>query len=153
MSYPYRKNVGIVVFNQEKKVLWCERIDLPNQWQFPQGGIEEGETFLEAAARELREETSVTSVEKIAVIAEALYYDFPPQVAEKFKKRGQAMNWVLYRFVGQDEEINLKTEEQEFSHWQWVDIDETPQKIVEFKRDVYKRMVAEFGPYLQKDKK
>ena len=86
MSYPYRKNVGIVVCNRHKRVLWCERKDLPGQWQFPQGGIEDGETVLEAARRELREETSVVSAEPLAFIEKPLVYDFPAKIAEKFKK-------------------------------------------------------------------
>lgn len=152
MPYPYRKNVGIVIYNAHKKVLWCERKDLSGQWQFPQGGIDEGESVLEAAKRELREETSVTSVEPVAFIEKPLVYDFPAEIAEKFKKRGQAMNWVLFKFYGEDSEINLKTPEPEFINWKWVNIDETPENIVQFKKDVYQKMVKEFKPYLQKDR-
>nr|QJR98164.1 RNA pyrophosphohydrolase [uncultured Alphaproteobacteria bacterium] len=152
MPYPYRKNVGIVIYNAHKKVLWCERKDLSGQWQFPQGGIDEGESVLEAAKRELREETSVTSVEPVAVIEKPLVYDFPAKIAEKFKKRGQAMNWVLFKFYGENSEINLKTPEPEFINWKWVDIDETPENIIQFKKDVYQKMVKEFKPYLQKDR-
>lgn len=152
MSYPYRKNVGIVVCNRHKRVLWCERKDLPGQWQFPQGGIEDGETVLEAARRELREETSVVSAEPLAFIEKPLIYDFPAKIAEKFKKRGQAMNWVLFRFCGEDGEINLNTAEPEFINWKWVDIDQTPDKVVQFKKEVYQKMVAEFKPYLQEDR-
>ncbi|MBR1648988.1 MAG: RNA pyrophosphohydrolase [Alphaproteobacteria bacterium] len=148
MSELYRSNVGIVVFNRRKKVLWCERKDIPGQWQFPQGGIEENETFREAAFRELKEETSVTSVEEVAEIASPMLYDFPKPIAERFNKRGQAMNWVLYRFTGNDDEINLNTAEPEFSHWRWEDIDEAIKKIVDFKRDVYQKMAAAFKPYL-----
>lgn len=152
MSYPYRKNVGIVVYNAHKRVLWCERNDLPEQWQFPQGGIDEGESILEAAGRELKEETSVTSVEPVAFIETPLLYDFPAEIAKKFKKRGQAMNWVLFRFHGTDDEINLKTPEPEFKNWKWVDIDEALEKIVQFKKDVYQKMVKKFKPYLQEDR-
>lgn len=151
MVYLYRKNVGIVVFNRNKQVLWCERKDISGQWQFPQGGIEDNETFTEAAFRELKEETSITSVEVAAVIDPPLAYDFPPAIAHKFKKRGQAMNWVLFRFTGKDEEINLQTAEPEFVNWKWVDIDITPSEIVQFKKDVYKKMVADFLNFLQKD--
>lgn len=152
MPYPYRKNVGIVVCNRHKLVLWCERKDLPGQWQFPQGGIDDGETVLEAARRELREETSVISAEPLAVIEKPLVYDFPAEIAERFKKRGQVMNWVLFRFCGEDGEINLNTSEPEFINWKWVDIDQTPDKVVQFKKEVYQKMAAEFKPYLQEDR-
>lgn len=152
MPYPYRKNVGIVVCNRHKLVLWCERKDLPGQWQFPQGGIDDGETVLEAARRELREETSVISAEPLAVIEKPLVYDFPAEIAERFKKRGQAMNWVLFRFCGEDGEINLNTSEPEFINWKWVNIDQTPDKVVQFKKEVYQKMAAEFKPYLQEDR-
>jgi len=151
MTSVYRRNVGIVVYNQDGKVLWCERNDLPGQWQFPQGGIEAGESFMQAAKRELKEETSIVSVTPAACISEPLCYDFPPEVAERFNKKGQAMNWVLYRFWGDESEINLQTEHPEFVNCKWVDIDETPQNIVQFKRDVYKKMTAVFKPYISGD--
>ena len=147
----YRSNVGIVVFNGDGLVLWCERKDLPGQWQFPQGGIEPNESFLDAASRELREETSVVSVELVAQISTPLKYDFPPKVASRFNKKGQAMNWVLYRFIGRKSEINLSTEHPEFINWKWADIDEAVKNIVEFKKDVYKKMADIFRPYLKKD--
>ncbi len=150
MTDQYRRNVGIVLCNSKNSVLWCERADLRGQWQFPQGGIEEGESIIEAAKRELAEETSVSSTEVVAVIDTPLKYDFPPKVAERFHKKGQAMNWVLFRFVGSESEINLQTKEPEFRNWKWVDIDEALQKIVEFKKGVYLEMVRIFRPYLKK---
>ena len=151
MTDVYRRNVGIVVYNQNGKVLWCERKDLPGQWQFPQGGIEANESFLQAAQRELEEETSITSVKLKAYISEPLCYDFPPEVAKRFNKKGQAMNWVLYRFCGDESEINLQTENPEFINRKWVDIDEAPKNIVDFKSDVYKKMTAVFKPYIAED--
>lgn len=148
----YRQNVGIVLCNNKNLVLWCERKDLHGQWQFPQGGIEKGETIVEAARRELQEETSVTSVKLVAQIDAPLKYDFPPDVAARFKKKGQVMCWVLFRFEGSESEINLKTKEPEFRDWMWVDIDETTKKIVEFKKDVYSKMVEYFKPYLTEGK-
>lgn len=148
MENIYRKCVGIVLCNKENKVLWCERKDTPGQWQFPQGGIDDGETYIEAAKRELKEETSVVSVEKIAAIEEPILYDFPVHIAKRLNKRGQAMNWVLYRFIGNDSEINLQTKIPEFVNWKWVDIDEAPKNIVDFKQEVYQKMVNQFRTYL-----
>ena len=148
MNNMYRKCVGIVLCNQDNKVLWCERKDAPGQWQFPQGGIDAGESVLEAAKSELEEETSVVSVKKIATIDEPILYDFPAHIAKRLNKRGQAMNWVLYRFTGNDSEINLQTKIPEFINWKWVGIDETPKNIVDFKQEVYQKMVNQFKTYL-----
>jgi len=144
MPEKYRKCVGIVVCNNDKKVLLCERNDIPNQWQFPQGGIEKNETLLEAAYRELREETSIVSIKKFAVLEGPFRYDFPPLVKAKFKHVGQEVSWVFLEFVGSDDEINLDTDYPEFDDWKWADIDEALVNIVDFKSDVYKKAVDFF---------
>jgi putative (di)nucleoside polyphosphate hydrolase len=151
MSGLYRKNVGIIVFNDDGKVLLCERKDTAGGWQFPQGGIDEGETYLETAKREIFEETAITSIKLIAKLDEPIRYDFPGYILNKnnFKHIGQEMNWVLYKFVGDDEEINLKTKIPEFKNYKWVDIDEAPEKVVDFKKDVYKKVVKYFKPFIR----
>ncbi len=149
MNGIYRKCVGIVVY-KENKVLLCERRDLPGAWQFPQGGIEAGEELIEAARRELREETSIVSVEPIQTIATPLRYTFPPEIQKggKWKYDGQDMQWVLFRFTGKENEINLQTEEPEFDRYAWEDIDEAAQKIVEFKKNVYLEVAKKFRPVI-----
>ena len=108
MAGVYRKNVGIAVFNKDQKVLMCARADKPGfAWQFPQGGIDNGETPLEAAYRELKEETGITSVELVAQLNKPLRYDFPTEILENFKKLGrnnigQEQYWVLFYFYGED---------------------------------------------------
>ena len=142
----YRNAVGIVVFNKDKKVLMCARKDFAPQnkhWQFPQGGVEPKEAPLDAAKRELEEETSISSVRYVASLNVPLFYKFPEKILEKLKNRkplyeGQKMHWALFFFYGKDEEINLQTKEPEFVDWQWTDISSAPQKIVYFKKRVYK---------------
>ena len=152
MEKEYRKNVGIVVCNKDNRVLMCERKGIENAWQFPQGGIDKGEDFMEASKRELREETSIVSVSLIATIDTPLRYDYPDGVragtiSEKYW--GQEMNWVLYRFTGNEKEIDLQTDNPEFKNYAWFDIDDAPTKIVEFKKDVYVKMVEQFRPFLK----
>lgn len=158
MSGLYRKNVGIVVFNSNQKVLMCARANRPGfDWQFPQGGIEDGETPVAAAFRELQEETGITSVEVVTTLSQPLRYDFPPDILAYAKKLGrphvgQEQYWVLMYFTGHDEEINLEThpEEIEFKAYEWVDIEEAPKRIIEFKKDVYMQMTAFFKPFIFK---
>ena len=150
MTKEYRQCVGIVVV-KNKKVLLCERNDVKGAWQFPQGGVEKGEDFIDAGLRELKEETSISSVEVISTIDKALSYDFPlsftSNIARNYK--GQALKWILVRFTGHDDEINLKTKEQEFESYAWVDIDEALKKIVEFKKQVYLDVVNKFKPKVE----
>ena len=159
----YRKRAGTVLFNDAGKVLVFARIDeKEDAFQFSQGGIEEGETPFKAALRELKEETSVTSVLPVYALSQPLCYDFPEAVKEKLKTfknsfDGQEIHFFLLYFTGSDLEINLQTAHPEFKSFKWVDIKEAPRLIVDFKREVYERVCAEFAPkitnYLQKLKK
>lgn len=153
----YRPNAGIVVFRADGKVLLCVRNDCDDSgknWQFPQGGIDQGETPLQAAVRELREETSVTSVEYAGALPEPVRYDFPAAVKQKNAARGifndgQEQYWHLFYFTGQDGEINLQTEEPEFKAYQWVDIAQALDRVVAFKYAVYEQVVKGFAPLIK----
>lgn len=153
----FRNAVGIVVFNKDKKVLMCARKDFApkiKHWQFPQGGVEPKETILDAAKRELAEETSISSVRFVASLNTPLFYKFPKNILEKLKNRkplyeGQKMHWLLFYFYGQEEEINLQTKIPEFIDWQWTDIVSAPQKIVYFKKRVYKTVVRKFSSLIE----
>ena len=154
----YRKNVGIVVFNATGKVLMCARADKTDmQWQFPQGGIETNEDIIEAAKRELWEETGIESITFVNKMPYSLKYKFPTKIFNFFKKKGcdfigQEQYWVLFRFDGKDEEIDffVNPEEVEFKDFEWVSPLEAPIRIVYFKREVYKKVINFFAPIIVK---
>ena len=149
----YRPNAGIVVFNSQKKVLLCQRNDLTNAWQFPQGGIEKGETPSAAALRELQEETSIINVQLIKTLTKPARYTFSPEILQKmqakgFTNSGQDMYWSLCYFYGTDDEINLQTSEPEFKNFRWCNIEEAYETVVAFKKPAYTIMLEEFSPLI-----
>lgn len=154
----YRPCAGMVVFNREKKVLVCARIDCEDvQWQFPQGGINADEDPKDAALRELEEETSLCSVKVVKTLQNSFSYEFPLPVRiylskHKIKVLGQKVYWSLAYFKGTDEEINLQTKEPEFKAWKWVSLEEAVDVIVPFKKEVYQKMAKEFAPIIKKYK-
>lgn len=150
----YRECAGIILFNDEGKVLMGARADKRgNQWQFPQGGIEKDETPEKAALRELYEETSVKSAELIMGLPYPLTYTFPRKIREILLLKGrdnlgQRMHWFLIHFTGDDSEINLKTECPEFKAYEWVDLPRAVKRVVYFKRNVYRKACKLFEPYM-----
>ena len=143
-NLPLRSGVGIVVLNKENKVFVAKRIDNPkNFWQMPQGGVDEGEDFLKAAFRELEEETSIKNVKLIKELDGTITYELPDRLLGliwKGKYRGQKQKWFLMRFVGMDNEINIKTKHPEFLEWKWVELDKITDLVVDFKLHVYKEV-------------
>jgi putative (di)nucleoside polyphosphate hydrolase len=143
-NLPYRSGVGIVVLNKENKVFVARRIDNPkNFWQMPQGGVDKNENFLNAALRELEEETSIKSVELIKELDGLITYDLPDHllgIIWKGRYKGQTQKWFLMRFVGSDNEINIKTKHPEFLEWKWVDLKEITELVVSFKLELYKEV-------------
>ena len=149
---PLRKGVGIILLNDENKVFVAKRIDNPkNFWQMPQGGIDEGENYYEAAIRELKEETSVVSVKFIQEIDKKLTYILPDHligIIWRGRYKGQIQKWFVMRFVGKETEININTTKPEFLDWKWVDLDDLPRIAVKFKLDVYKSLKQEVSKIL-----
>ena len=144
---PLRKGVGIVLLNKENKIFVAKRIDNPkNFWQMPQGGIDEGEDYYEAALRELKEETSVESVEFIQEIDKKLTYILPDHligIIWKGKFKGQIQKWFVMRFIGNESEININTKKPEFLDWKWIDLEDLTKIAVNFKLNVYKEIKKE----------
>ena len=150
----YRRGVGVMLLNPQRRVWVGQRIDNPTDaWQMPQGGLDDGEEPWPGALRELEEETGIDArlVERVAQCAEPLRYDLPPEMLGKLwggRWKGQVQHWFLARFTGKDEDVNLATAEPEFSAWKWVEPAQLPELIVPFKRDLYRRLLAEFADYL-----
>ena len=143
-SLPLRSGVGIVLLNSENKVFVAKRIDNPKKfWQMPQGGVDEGEDFLIAAYRELKEETSIENVKLIKEIDEIITYELPPYllgIIWKGKYKGQKQKWFVMRFLGKESEINLNTKNPEFLEWKWIGLDKITDVVVKFKLEVYKKI-------------
>ena len=154
----YRPNVGVALFNADGRVFFGRRAALSSsvtadrnrtsewRWQMPQGGVDPGEDIIDAAYRELKEETGVSSARLLTVTPGWLAYKFP----EGYRKRnwiGQRQKWAAMLFEGDEAEINLNADDhQEFDEWRWGELEEAPSLIVPFKRSVYKELMAAFVP-------
>jgi len=146
-NLPLRKGVGVVVLNKKNKVLIAKRIDnQKNFWQMPQGGVNKNENYIDAALRELEEETSIKSVSIIKEIDDYLVYNLPEHllgIIWKGKFKGQKQKWFVMRFEGKDNEINVKTKKAEFLEWKWIDLEQITNLVVDFKLEVYKKLKTE----------
>ena len=143
-NLPLRSGVGIVVLNKNNKVFVAKRIDNPKGfWQMPQGGVDTGEELIDAAYRELEEETSIKNVELIQELEGFITYHLPDHllgIIWKGKYRGQEQKWFLMRYLGSDKDINIKTNKPEFLEWKWIELNMITELVVDFKLHVYKEL-------------
>ena len=153
-ALPYRPCVGVMLINPQGLIWAGRRLDSSaDAWQMPQGGIDDGEKPRAAALRELAEETGIkpASARFIAKTHRWLTYDLPAELQGKIwggKFRGQRQKWFLFRFTGQDSEVDIARDHPEFAEWRWVPADEMLARIVPFKRAVYEQVIRCFRAYL-----
>lgn len=154
----YRRNVGVAIFNPQGQIWLGKRFGEDGQyvWQCPQGGIDKGEKPKAAAKRELFEETGLqaNAMDYLGSIKGWLYYDFPPELRARQKKRfnniGQRQRWFAFRYYGNGSDVNLTAHgPQEFSDWRWAQLDSIAETVIPFKRPVYEQLMVEFAAFAQ----
>ena len=151
-NLPLRIGVGAIVLNKNNLVFVGKRKDNPiNKWQMPQGGVNKNEDLVVAMKRELNEETSIKNIKILKELDEWFEYELPQNllgIIWKGKYRGQKQKWFVVRFIGQENEINLKTKHPEFIEWKWIKMEELPKVIVDFKKDVYIKLLIELKKFI-----
>jgi putative (di)nucleoside polyphosphate hydrolase len=152
----YRPNVGIVLCNRKNEVFWGKRVK-EHSWQFPQGGIQHGETPEEAMYRELTEEIGLLRkhVRIIGRTRDWLRYEVPEQWIRREWRgayRGQKQIWYLLRLVGRDTDVSLRASDHpEFDAWRWSEYWIPMENVIDFKREVYKLALTELAPFLKRE--
>lgn len=151
---PFRQGVGMMIIDKNNRVFVGKRVDSKtNGWQMPQGGIDLGETPSSAALREMEEEIGSGKGEIIAESKKWYSYRVPTFLIPRLwngKYCGQRQKWFLIRFTGEDSDINIATENQEFDQWKWLDFDQLLIDIIPFKFKLYEQVVDEFKSLLKK---
>lgn len=144
----YRPNVGLALIGPGRRIFIGQRLNQPDAWQMPQGGIDKGETPVEAAFRELREEVGTGAALLLRETRDWITYDVPDALRPRHWKgrwHGQAQKWFALAFTGRDGDIDLTAHDQEFGAWRWAPADELPGAIVPWKRPVYEAVLKEFA--------
>jgi len=149
---PMRNGVGVIIFNKNKKIFVGKRKDNPvDKWQMPQGGVDEGEDYFSAMKRELEEETSIINFKILKELEGFFEYELPENligIIWKGQFRGQKQKWFIAEYLGEDSEINLNTKNPEFIEWKWISPDELPNVIVDFKKNMYKKLLIKIKEFI-----
>lgn len=149
---PLRTGVGAIVLNSKNQIFVGKRKDNPvDKWQMPQGGVDKNEDYIEAMKRELFEETSIKSIEVLKEFDEWLEYELPKNllgIIWKGKFRGQKQKWFITKFYGDEDEINVRTENAEFVEWKWIEINKLTEVVVDFKKNIYEKILIELKKFL-----
>ena len=149
IKLPMRKGIGIIILNKNNRVFVGKRKDNPgDKWQMPQGGVDKGEDFITAMKRELVEETSIKNIKILKEVQNMYQYELPKNLVGiiwKGKFRGQRQKWFITKFLGKDDEINLDTQHPEFIDWKWIDPQDLPEVIVDFKKKLYLNLLKEIN--------
>ena len=149
---PMRKGVGVIILNNKNEVFVGKRKDNPiDKWQMPQGGVDKGESYTSAMKRELYEETSIKSIKILKEIDGFFEYELPKNligIIWKGRFRGQKQKWFITKFIGNEEEINLQTQNPEFIDWKWIAPDELPKIIVDFKKEMYDEILIALKKFI-----
>ena len=147
----YRANVGIVIMNDRGQVFWARRYG-QHSWQYPQGGVDEGETAEQTMYRELYEEVGLQPehVKVVATTKHWLRYKLPKRLIRHDSKPvciGQKQKWFLLKLVAKESSVNLlHSDHPEFDDWRWVSYWYPVRQVVSFKREVYRKVMKEFAP-------
>ena len=149
MSDLYRRCVGMMILNTKNEILVGRRLDHPSgYWQMPQGGIDKDEIPEEAVWREMMEEIGTNKAKLLHTSSQWLNYDIPQDTLNRLpwgkKYVGQTQKWFVFRFTGQDSDINVGTENPEFDEWKWAKYESIVNNIVPFKKEIYKKVIGEF---------
>jgi|TARA_B100002052_G_C15802293_1_gene561718 putative (di)nucleoside polyphosphate hydrolase len=151
-NLPMRSGVGIIILNNNNQVFVGKRKDNPtNNWQMPQGGVDKGESFINAMKRELFEETGIKKIKILKELEKIYQYELPENLVGiiwKGKYRGQKQKWFITRFLGNDDEININTKHPEFIDWKWIEPKKLPEVIVNFKKKLYIDLLKEINLFI-----
>lgn len=156
MTKGYRPNVGMMIINSDKKVLMCTRIHSEGQTyrlQMPQGGIDKGETPVQAVYREMREEIGLhpEDVRFMASTRKWYKYDLPESARKKKSIRGQRQKWFLFLLAASEDKIDFTTDKfQEFVGYEWIDLEQVSLSVIPFKKPVYDQVISEFRPFVER---